>query len=336
MAASPSSAAAPAPAPAAAGARPVLPPEVPQVFLARRGELAPGERWEYRPALLGAARVHFVQAKTGVDQWETAHRLAPLAAAAAPDPWAGATALAVPEAGPDLDAEPAAGAAFAPLPPEAMQARRYPAWTKALADSLYRTRALELFACAALKAVSRPGESEGDFRARLALAAREARDREVEKLRARYAPKLAALQERLRQAEARVGREQAQLGQQTLQTAISVGATVLGAFLGRKAVSASTLGRATTAARGVGRAGREAQDIAHAKESVEAVRGQLAALEQEFAAETAALRAAGDTPPTVEPAPVRPRKTDITVDRVALAWTPWKVAEGRAEPAFDA
>jgi len=326
-----------APAPAAAGARPVLPPEVPQVFLARRGELAPGERWEYRPALLGAARVHYVQAKTGVDQWETAHRLAPLAAdAAAADPWAGATALAVPEAGPDLDAEPAAGAAFAPLPPEAMQARRYPAWTKALADSLYRTRALELFACAALKTVSRPGESEGDFRARLALAAREARDQEVEKLRARYAPKLAALQERLRQAEARVGREQAQLGQQTLQTAISVGATVLGAFLGRKAVSAATLGRATTAARGVGRAGREAQDIAHAKESVEAVRGQLAALEQEFAAETAALRAAGEAPPAVEPAPVRPRKTDITVDRVALAWAPWKVAEGRAAPAFDA
>jgi hypothetical protein len=329
--------AAPAAAPSS-GVRPVLAAEIPQVFLARRGALAPGERLEYRPALLGTARVHYAEAKTGVDQWETVHLLAPLAETPAPEPWEDASALAAAGAGPDLDAEPAAGAGFAPLSSGAAQVRSYAAWAKALGDSLYRTRALELFACAALKAVSRPGEPEGDFRARLALAARESRDQQVEKLRVRYAPKLTALQERLRQAEARVGREQSQLGQQTLQTAISVGATVLGAFLGRKTVSASTLGRATTAARGVGRAGREVQDIAQAKESVESVRQQLAALENEFQQETASLQAAANPAALViEKAPVKPKKADITVSRVALAWAPWKVGvDGAAAAAFDA
>jgi hypothetical protein len=45
-------------------------------------------------------------------------------------------------------------------------------------------------------------------------------------------------------------RETGQAKQQYVQTAISVGATLLGALLGRKTVSTSALGRATTAARG--------------------------------------------------------------------------------------
>ena len=70
-----------------------------------------------------------------------------------------------------------------------------------------------------------------------------------------------------------VGRPRAAAGLQAkLQTGVSMGATLLGALLGRKAVSAGTLGRATTAARGVGRSMKEAADIKRAGESVEAVR----------------------------------------------------------------
>ncbi len=57
--------------------------------------------------------------------------------------------------------------------------------------------------------------------------------------------------------------------------AVSIGATIFGALLGRKAVSASTLGRATTAARGMGRVGKESQDVARATENVDALTAQL-------------------------------------------------------------
>jgi hypothetical protein len=60
---------------------------------------------------------------------------------------------------------------------------------------------------------------------------------------------------------------------------VSLGATVLGALLGRKAVSAATLGRATTAARGMGRISKEAQDVSRAAETVTALTSRLAELE---------------------------------------------------------
>ena len=95
-------------------------------------------------------------------------------------------------------------------------------------------------------------------------------------MRQKYAAKIAALDEKLRRAQQAVDRESEQASAQKIQTAVSFGATVLGALLGRKAISATTLGRATTAARGVGRTMKESQDIARAKESVEAVEAQKA------------------------------------------------------------
>ena len=79
-----------------------------------------------------------------------------------------------------------------------------------------------------------------------------------------------------------MARESEQATQSQLQTAISVGATLFGALLGRKAVTTSTLGRATTAARGAGRVLKERQDVGRAQENLEALRQQLADLEAQF------------------------------------------------------
>ena len=57
-----------------------------------------------------------------------------------------------------------------------------------------------------------------------------------------------------------MARESEQVSQQRLQTAISMGATLVGALFGRKSMSAS-IGRATTTARGVGRTMREREDV---------------------------------------------------------------------------
>ena len=57
-----------------------------------------------------------------------------------------------------------------------------------------------------VKLTSRAGESERDFRLRLAQAARESRDAAVEKLRASYAPQVARLTQRVQTAEGRDAR----------------------------------------------------------------------------------------------------------------------------------
>jgi phage host-nuclease inhibitor protein Gam len=200
-----------------------------------------------------------------------------------------------------------------------------------LADALYRTQKLELFGSSNLSQISKPGESERDFRIRLQQTAREERDNRVEKLRQQYAPKLAALQDKIRRAQQAVEREAQQAQAQKIQTAISFGSTLLGAFLGRKAISASTLGRATTAARGMSRSMKESQDVARAGETVDALQQQFADLEAQLQRETTEMESKVDPmKETLETVVVKPKKTNISVSLVALSWAPyWQDSNGQ-------
>jgi hypothetical protein len=318
-----------------ASVRPVLPPDIPQVFVPLRGDRPGGAALVYRPALIGAAQLRFVDAKKSVDVNQDLTVLAPITDDAVAVDWQAASDVDVAVA--DLEPDPAEGAGFATLPAAASKPKSYQSWSRDFIGWLYRSRTLELLKSPARNAVSRPGESEGDFRVRLREATREGRDEATEKLRKKYAPKIAALQDRIRRAEQAVARESEQSSQAQLQTAISVGATLIGAFLGRKAISTTTLGRATTAARGAGRAMKERQDIGRAKENMEALQQQLADLEAEFQAEAEKLgRTADPTADTLERIAVRPQKQNIAVTLVALAWTPWwESAEQAPVPAWE-
>ncbi len=294
---------------------PLLPPGIAEFFL----PTAEGGKC-YRPALLGAARVHYVDTKAGVDQWEKVALLGRLAEPVAADPWD--RAEAVDPGSLDLVKEPGAGTTFAPLPAEAARAASHAAWTKMFPDALYRGRTLAMWRCAALGIVSIPGESEGDFRARVAQTDRERRDASVEKLRKQYAPRLQVLADQVRRAEERTAREQEQYQQEKIGTAISIGATVLGALFGRKLASVGNVGRVATTARRMSRAGQERQDVERATENVGVVKQRLEDLEAEFQSQVAALQGAAAGAPQVETFAVRPRKSDISVERVALVWIP--------------
>jgi hypothetical protein len=83
------------------------------------------------------------------------------------------------------------------------------------------------------------------------------------------------------------------------------------------------MGRATTAMRGAGSASRERDDLRRAEESVDALRGQRVEMEEEFAHETEALRDRFEIGSLeVETVAVAPRKADITIHRLVLAWLP--------------
>lgn len=310
------------PIPAEAGEGTIRPLRLPRL----------GGRPLYRPALLGVARLRFADRTAKLDVWREVYALALLSGDAA-NPWEEARIFETPvpvEDGPFAEGEQA------DVPAAIFRAGSYAAWRKALADHLYRTYTLQLFRCAQLKLVARADEGRREFVARVRLALREKKDREVARLQNRYAPKLAALQERIRRAEERVQREEAQLSQQKLQTAISLGTTVLGALFGRKAVSTSTLGRATTAARGMGRGARERDDIQRAQDEVERLKRQAAAMEAEFEQEAAQLETS--FPPAedlIEELEIRPRKSDLGVVDLRFVWTPWERVEGgMLEPLF--
>jgi hypothetical protein len=316
------------------GQRPVLPPDIPQYFLPVRGGRPDRSTLIYVPMLLGSSTVRFVDAKAGIDVTQEGIFLTPVTGEAIPVNWPNATEANV--AVTDLEKSPQEGAQYAEMPGVAGKAKSYEGWSRDFATWLYGSRKLELLKRPGSKELSRPGETERDFRIRLQEAAREQRDQWAEQLRKKYAPKTAALEERLRRAQQAVAREKEQVTQQGLQTAISVGATLLGAFLGRKAVGATNIGRATTAARGVGRVLKERQDIGRAEETVEGIQQQIRDLEAEFTSEMAALETKTD-PLTerLEIVAVKPKKTDIAVRLVALAWAPqWQDPQGKRIPAW--
>ncbi len=312
------------------GARPPLPPQIREYFLpATKGSGA----IEYRPMILGAAKLHFVDAKLGIDAWQTRQNLAPLSDDGRDALWAEAHDIGEMRA--QVTAGPATGARFAPLNGAANRPDSYAAWAKSLSAYLYETARADIFVCDALGVSSNPAESEGDFRARLGLQLREERDTQVEKLRATYAPKVATLQDRLAAAQARAEKEHSQLTQQKFQTAISVGATILGAFLGKRALSASSMGRAATAVRSATRIGQEKQDADQANEKAVAVEQKLADLGAQCEAECKAISTKLDPAAiSLRSVQVSPRKSDLAVGEVALAWQPWRVgADGFPAPA---
>ncbi len=299
--------------------RPIVPPEAGECFLASPSAGGTGPV-VYRPTLLGVCRVHFANRRQDIDLWRTVVVQADAAADMADSVWRDAKHLAAEPARQD---EPAAAAAFAPLPIEMTRAKSYRDWQKSLRDHLYRTEKLTLWACSALKLTSEPGESEAEFRIRIGQASREQRDVEVERLRERYASKTSALRERLQRAEERVEREKSQFTQRSLDTAISVGSSLLGAFLGRKLLSRTNVARAASTARGAGRAAREREDIERAEDNVETIRRRMSDLETEFRAEVDEIdRQVRHPERELQQVSIGCSKSDSEIVRLVLAWQP--------------
>lgn len=330
----------PAPAlaatPAAGGnsstARPVLPPEVPEFFIPPPSQLGTGEKLVYRPALLGQAMLHFTHAKANLDLWRKLYVLAPATDATPDTIWQELSPVI--DQDPPLQEKPLAGAMFHELPGFLMQAKAFASLAKDLKDVLYQQQRIALWSCENPKGLSKPEESDSDFRQRLVQGLREGRDLQVEKLRVKYASKLATLQEKIRKAEYKVETEKAQASQQSMQTYLNIGQSILGALLGRKMASSSNLGKAASSIRSASRAAKEKADVGHAQESVEVLKQQMADLEAEFQQELAAsTESAQPQNLQLEEISVAPKKTELTIQRVAIVWTPWRMsAQGMIEP----
>ncbi|MBM4222127.1 MAG: hypothetical protein FJ170_09300 [Gammaproteobacteria bacterium] len=292
-------------------------PEIPVVY-ADPGAAAPGDGTRIcQPRLLVAARIGYLSSRHGVDLGQDLV-LALEPGNGSPD-WASAEELKIDVAA--LGSEAPAGAAFAELPAALGNPKNYPAWKKQFQAWLRSERPLVLWRCAALGVVSLPEESEGAFRARLQHLAREARDEQTDRLRRKYAPKLAALTERLRRAEQAVEREKEQSSSAKVDAVVSAGSALLGALFGRRKISATSMGRAATAMRKAGNVHRQSGDVQRAGETVASLGTQLQELEQQIEAEISALEDTLDAQGShLEEVAIRPKAGDISIRFCGLAW----------------
>jgi hypothetical protein len=261
--------------------------------------------------LVATVSLHYTRASQGLDTWEEHVILAPLDEELS---WESAGLFGPDDL--DLDHGAPDDAEFVTPPSGSVGKARFRSYGKQIKTHLYQNRPKTLWRCRALKLQSKPDESKAEFSARAQLARREKRDAAVDKLRERYAKKAQRMNERIRRAEARVEREQSQYDQQKLQTGISMGATVLGAIFGRRGMRS-----ATTTARGAGRVAREREDVRRAEDEARELEEAHRALEIELEEEVRALQADGELDaPEVEEVIVRPRKSNIEVSDLKLAW----------------
>jgi hypothetical protein len=298
-------------------APPIVPPGIQQYFVPAT---AASGRIRYSPVVIGAARVAFGDTKLGIEEVRDVVYAAPFDPGAVAVDWTTATALEV--ATGDLREAGEAGAVYDEVPAAGLQARSYGAWSREFAKWLAQSEKLELMRQRDLKLTSRSGESERDFQVRVRDAQRVARDAAIDAMRRKYATRKAQLDEQKRRAAAAVERESAQASQQKLQTGLSMGATILGAIFGRKAIGVGSLGRATTAARGVGRSMKEADDIRRASENLDAVEDRVRALEDEVTQETRRITEQFDAASTIERMSVAPKRGQVSVQIVGLGWLP--------------
>jgi len=308
---------------------PVIPPGIKSFYLPGSGA---GQGLEYFPALAGWIDVHYSSTKYKVSVSETVALTAMFEEGPVVVDWDAAEELNLDPA--DLETEPLAGPSFSKLPAAAKTTKAYTKWNKDMMRWVRQNRPLLVYRSRQHKLSSDPQETKADFMARLAQAARESRDLKVEKLRRKYSSKFNTLNNRLMRAEQAVMREKEQSQSSKVQTAISFGTAILGAFMGRKAVSVGSAGRFGTAMRSASRIRKESMDVNRAKETFDATKLQLEELDQRLQEDIERIEA-NFVPDeeSIQEVLVKPKSSDMTLEFFGLVWMPYRRdARGQLSP----
>jgi hypothetical protein len=270
--------------------------------------------------VLGMARVSFVSRKLDVDEERHVALVIDPPDTAGRADWEEAeeTGLAYR----DLADEPAPNALFDEVPSEVSTAVKLDSLKKGFSDHLYREQAFILSSNKSLGLHSRSDESAKDFAARCRDAAREARDTEVDKLSDKYEKKLDVVQDRLARKERSLVEDEADYQSRKREEVLSAGESVLGVFLGRRSSRA-----VSTAARKRSMTAKAKADISDTQAELAKLREDVADLQAEMRDEAEEIaRKWEEALDDIEEVRVTPRRTDIDVELLALAWTPyWEV-----------
>ncbi|MBD3385276.1 DUF87 domain-containing protein [candidate division KSB1 bacterium] len=311
-----------------AAVRPMIDPEITQLFLPVRTPKPLQANLFYLPCLWASADIQFRDKTAGINRTKHVQRLTPIRSGALAVDWNEATVT-------DLGEEnllPAAEyeAIYEPVPDAAQEKSNYRKWQTDFKAYLYAGEKLDLFKSELFGTLSNADESERDFRIRLQQIAREKRDEEAEKLRQKYAKKIDTMEAKIRRAEDRVERESDQAKQHKLQTVVSIGTTLLGAFLGRKTLSKSTVSRAGTTIRRAGQTMKEQSDVERAEDELLVLQQQLEELEAEFKQELDKnIDLYDPLQEELKTVSIRPAKSHIDVKLLSFVWVPhWSIPGG--------
>lgn len=216
------------------------------------------------------------------------------------------------------------GAEFTELPGAAMKSSTYTSIKKDYIDWVYANHTLEVSYSPVLDAYSNPGEKVDEFKARITQTARELRDKAIEELRLKTAKAVKSLEDKATKAQVKVDTQKSQASSAKLSAAVSIGTSILGAFLGRKSglgavgslMKSSTV---TSASRVI----REGQEAAAAEAELKALEQEMADIQKALEDETQKIRDQFDpTTLALETIKLTPVKSRIQPDAIGILWLP--------------
>ncbi|MEL7333010.1 MAG: DUF87 domain-containing protein [Cyanobacteria bacterium J06560_2] len=314
------------PAVALASIPPASPEEINTYFLAAKSS----EGVEYQPAVVISAAVGYESKAYRVDNTRQITLVSPLKT----DSFSWERAVKTTLKPAKLKTAPSSPATFLALPELAQKAATFKRWEREFAKYVREQEALTLFACKSPKLIGTVDEDRAAFVARLQHHQRELRDAAISKLQQRYANRLKAAENKLARAEQTIENKATRAQRQQMNSAIAIGTTVLGAFMGRKMNSRYAVNSAGRAMRNVSRIGQSRQDMQQAKDQAERMRDELLALEGELQQELSTLEAKfSGTALPVETVEISPKSNNIVHSAYGLLWLPYRQNEqGKMSP----
>jgi len=276
----------------------------------------------FEPAILAAAKVRFYDADRGVDEIKEIAILAN-----APDDFGRSdwdASMPVKDWDRSLLSQPevpgGVSVSYTDIPDTANSAKEINSAEKDFSDWLYQNQKITLLQHKKLKLKQDGDESEEAFRMRVQQLAREERDEEMDKIKDKFETKLDRIEEKIRKEEQDLDQAQQEVQDRKRSEMVGMAETAFGMLFGRK--------RSLSGMQSKSRMKRKAKDkVQESKEDLEALDDDYGKLQDQLQeALDEVTEKWDDLAEGVTVKEVKPRRTDIKIDTVLLAWNPVWVA----------
>lgn len=187
-------------------------------------------------------------------------------------------------------------------------------------DWVYRNYKLTLFKNENLKLISKQNESLNDFKMRVQDRLNEKIDLELQKLKDNFLKQNQILEQKLSKLYDRLEKEQQEATSATTNSLISIGTSILGAFLGKSSKS-SIASKVATSSRGVGKVLKEENDIKYVENEINTLQNQKIELENLISEKAKEINSTYDISKyEIEELFIKPKRADIYNVKLELLW----------------
>jgi len=193
---------------------------------------------------------------------------------------------------------------------------------KNFADFIFYNSNFKLYHSPLIKIYSKPRESKSDFILRITQMARERRDEEVDKIEEKYSKDLQKLKEKLERSQEVLLKKQATANSLKQEAMVSAGESVIKIFMGRRSTTS-----ASKAMNKYQKSKTVAIDIQEAQKDIETLNKEMELLENKLKVEVESIKERREKEISeIKEVLIQPKKSDIEVKIVSLAWIPyWEI-----------